>query len=280
MADDWSRAEVEATAARYLEMLEMELSGQPFVKADINRSLQPLLNDRSKGAIEFKFGNLSAVMLDLGKPYVAGYKPYANYQQLLADVAADQLEGRPELVALIESVAAKPAAEPSSIDFLQVLVDPPSRDPEMKYWKERPAIPRSVAAVNHLEIEARNRSLGLAGEKFVMEFEHHRLWSAGRKDLADRIEHVAVSKGDGLGYDVLSFHDSGKDRLIEVKTTRLAQMTPFFASKREVDVSDEQSSAYHLYRVFSFEAPKLFIVPGSLRQNFQLDPWSYKARVR
>jgi len=30
-----------------------------------------------------------------------------------------------------------------------------------------------------------------------MQFEHQRLWAAGKRNLADRIGHVAVSQGDG-----------------------------------------------------------------------------------
>lgn len=280
MAEDWSREEVEATTARYLDMLEMELSHQPFVKADVNRSLQPLLRRRSKGAIEYKFGNLSAAMLDLGKPYVSGYKPYPNYQHLLIEVAAVQLESRPELLALIDSLATRPAATVPAVDMDTILVAAPARDPEVKYLKERPKGPHRLVFVDHLAIESRNRSLGKAGEEFVLRFEHQRLWTEGRKDLAERIDHIAA-KGDGPGYDIHSFDADGRDRLIEVKTTRLkGEMTPFFASRREVDVSTEHHSSYHLYRVFRFDDPKLFIVRGSLQERFQLDPWSYKARVR
>ena len=60
--------------------------------------------------------------------------------------------------------------------------------------------------------------MGLAGEQFIAEFEARRLHAAGQKSLAERVEHVAGSRGDGLGYDVLSFEVSGEERFIEVKT--------------------------------------------------------------
>ena len=37
--------------------------------------------------------------------------------------------------------------------------------------------------------------------------------------LAARVDRVSETRGDGLGYDVLSFETSGRERLIEVKTT-------------------------------------------------------------
>jgi Domain of unknown function (DUF3883) len=94
---------------------------------------------------------------------------------------------------------------------------------------------------NYLELEARNRSLGRAGEELVLEFEHQRLWRTGKRELADRIEHVAQTQGDGPGFDIHSFELDGRDRLIEVKPTRLGALTPFFASRNEVEVSDERA---------------------------------------
>jgi hypothetical protein len=56
--------------------------------------------------------------------------------------------------------------------------------------------------------------------------ELERLQRAGKRNLADRIEHVARTQGDHLGYDIQSFEEDGRDRLIEVKTTRFGALTP------------------------------------------------------
>ena len=222
MSEDWSPEEVAATVADYLVMLDHELRGEPYNKKDHNRQLQSLLHDRSAGAIEFKHANISAVLVELGFPYIDGYKPRANYQQLLKD----------------------------------------------------------EVAINYLERESRNASLGAAGEALALEVEHRRLWDAGHKQLAAKIEHVSRSQGDGLGYDILSFETDGRDRLIEVKTTSFGAMTPFFASKREVAVSDERAQNFCLYRVFKFrEAPKIFILPGSLRESCELDAVQFRASL-
>ena len=133
---------------------------------------------------------------------------------------------------------------------------------------------------NYLEIEARNRNLGLAGERLVLEFEHERLWRAGKRELANRIEHVSDTRGDGFGFDILSFEADGRDRLIEVKTTRFGEFTPFFVSKNEVNVSKSRENEYQLYRLFKFSArPKLFVLPGSLDKSLSLDPIQFCARI-
>ena len=52
--------------------------------------------------------------------------------------------------------------------------------------------------------------LGKAGEEFVFELERQRLSMLGRKDLADNVRWVAGDDGDGYGFDILSFHGTGK----------------------------------------------------------------------
>ncbi len=129
-------------------------------------------------------------------------------------------------------------------------------------------------------MEARNASLGAAGEEFVLDVEHRRLWEAGCRPYAERIEHVSKTQGDGLGYDIRSFDVDGRDRLIEVKTTALGVLTPFYATPREVAVSEERQVDYHLYRVFKFrDNPKIFSLTGSLRTSVRLEPSQFKAFV-
>jgi hypothetical protein len=58
---------------------------------------------------------------------------------------------------------------------------------------------------------------------------------------------------------------------VEVKTTQFGALTPFFASRAEVAVSSEYEGQFQLYRLFHFhKGPKLFALPGSLRQSCRL----------
>jgi hypothetical protein len=63
MASPWSRDEVELIVADYFAMFEAELRGDDVNKADHNRRLRTRLNNRSKGSVEFKHANISAVLL-------------------------------------------------------------------------------------------------------------------------------------------------------------------------------------------------------------------------
>ena len=147
--------------------------------------------------------------------------------------------------------------------------------------REAPFPPRSPLRMNYLAREARNKSLGDAGEQFVLRFEQARLVKAGQERLATKIEHVAQTKGDAEGYDILSYEESGRERLIEVKTTGLGVKTPFFVSRNEVATSREQLDRYHLYRVFDFRtSPRLFYLKGALDATCRLDPYQYSATAR
>lgn len=49
--------------------------------------------------------------------------------------------------------------------------------------------------------DARNRTLGRAGEELVLGLELHRLDRLGRQHLADQLRWVSQIDGDGAGYD-------------------------------------------------------------------------------
>jgi uncharacterized protein DUF3883 len=278
---DWSREEVEATVADYLDMLVKELRGELVSKADHNRRLRRVLQRRSKGAVEFKHANISAVLIELGYPYIDGYKPRRNYQDLLREVVIERLAGQVGLAQAAAAAVAQPVVTIPPIPdvlTLQTALPRPGREGQVPGGK---SIHRRVPpplGPNYLEREARNRSLGQAGEHLILRYEHERLWRAGQKGLADRVEHVAETRGDHLGYDIQSFEVNGRDRLIEVKTTRFGAMTPFFATRNEVAVSEQHPSDYHLYRLYKFQAgPKFFVLNGSLRSACRLEPVQYLA---
>lgn len=280
MSEDWSHEEVEATVSDYFEMLAMELRGEPFNKAEHNRNLQKRLTNRSRGAIEKKHQNISAVLIELGYPYINGYKPLNKYQTLLYGVIEERLLGAAGLHKAVAAVVERPIEMPSAVaNLLTILVDPPSREQDEPKLYDRATYVRRPVLRNYLEMESRNRTLGLAGEKLVLEFEHKRLWQAGKRHLANRIEHVSDTVGDHLGFDIKSFETDGRDRLIEVKTTRFGALTPFFASRNEVNVSTDRETEYQLYRLYKFtKQPRLFVLPGSLRKSCSLDPIQFSAK--
>lgn len=278
---NWTEDEVSVVVADYFEMLKLDLNGSSYNKTERRRAILPMLNARSNGSVEFKHANISAVLLELGMPYIDGYKPRGNYQALLMQTVEDHLERNPTLSETLQAAPViNPAAKAQSptIDLEQVIEAPPVQiiQPRRsgKSW-----VTRRGRRIDFAEVDARNRFLAKQGEEFVVQVEKHRLLQLGRDDLARRVDWVAQTIGDGLGFDVLSFDDTtDAERFLEVKTTGLGKFFPFYVTINEVDCSEDVPDKYHLYRVFDFaKDPRLYILHGSLRQRCVLEPTQFRA---
>ncbi len=255
-------------------MLSKEQAGIAFNKSEVRRGLQPLLKDRSEGSIEFKNRNISAVLARIGQPYVGGYLPAYNYQrQLLEEVVFSYIRQKPEAEKTFK-LFAETAPTPKTLVFEKMLEEMPKaealvQEPEIIY--------RSPVKVNYLELEQANQTVGRTGESIALEYERWRLIHAGKESLADKIEWVSQTQGDGLGYDILSRNTNGTDRYIEVKSTKLTKEAPFYFSPLEYDFSKKQSSSFYLYRVFNLKAdPKLFIANGAYDTFCNMRPTQFK----
>jgi hypothetical protein len=278
----WTSSDNDAIVADYLEMLELELTGQSFNKAAHNRAIQQRTG-RSKGSVEFKHCNISALMKEFGLPIIDGYKPRSNAQDALRETIQRHVSQRASIALTVQAVAESPVqAFTKSLVSITEEVRPPIKDKSDRVYERlnpSPIVP--LIGFDYSARDAANRSLGLRGEELILAVEHKRLWEAGYRNLAERVEHVSASRGDGLGYDIHSYEESGADRLIEVKTTKFGLHTPFFVSANEERVSGEMRSAYKLFRVFRFgPLPKFFVLHGRLSEACQLTATSYRAEVR
>jgi hypothetical protein len=274
---DWSSDEVTLIVADYLAMLSFELNGQRYNKAEHRRRVLEQLPGRSAGAVEFKHCNISAVMLELGFPYLKGYLPRSNFQRsLLVDEVSRQVIKHRALDEAALLAVQRPASEPSVLDFSTVKADVPARETAVR--ELAPAYARPPVQRDYLAREAHNRSLGAAGEAFALSFERWRLQQLGAGQLAERVEHVSATEGDGLGYDIRSFEPDGHERYIEVKTTSFGVRTPFFVTDNELRFSRDRAPQFRVYRLFDFRVrPRLFELAGPIDLHCHLDPTGYRA---
>ena len=137
---------------------------------------------------------------------------------------------------------------------------------------------RLVAKFDPVERDHRNRSLGKAGEAFVINLERTRLLEGGREDLASNIRWTAAEDGDGAGYDVSSFDLRGHPKLIEVKTTNGSSRTPFFLTRNEWDVAKRYPAEWRIYRVHEFATgPRIFTVAPPLETYLMLSTETWRA---
>jgi len=129
-----------------------------------------------------------------------------------------------------------------------------------------------------VERDRLNRALGRAGEEFVLEVERNRLTKAGMSKLARNVRWISEQEGDGAGYDILSFDQSGRERFVEVKTTNGAATTPFFLSRNEHDTAAARAQDWRLYRVHCFsKEPRIFEIAPPLEKSLILQTESWRA---
>ncbi|MGM0385468.1 MAG: DUF3883 domain-containing protein [Actinomycetota bacterium] len=281
---DWDQTEIDATVDAYFRLLKAELAESPLKKSVENERVRQTVN-RSKGAVEYKFQNVSAVMRDLHLYWVEGYKPAKNYQGALRDAVVNHLETDPTIEEFMLQRVDAPVDQQIPADFHWNLTSPPSIPLAPRPDKRvRRAVKRDYVA-----LEAQRRDLGLAGEVAVLNWERERLERTGHPRLARNVRHVSVTEGDGLGYDILSFDPAGDEKFIEVKTTRQGVEWPFLVSRNEVEFSAETSDRFNLYRVFDFGKLSrsmgqrdlgLYVLPGSLEQSCSLQPEVYQGLPR
>jgi hypothetical protein len=193
MAIDWNEKEVSIIVKDYFEMLQIELNRAKYNKSTHRNILLPRLESRSEGSIEFKHQNISAVLAEMGLPFIKGYKPRSNYQQLLMDevskyLSANKEELEKDFRRFSEEII-NPDKTPSP-NFESLLTS----EPESSILNEREPSYRPIK-INYLQKEQNNRNLGENGERLIFEYEKWRLRNAGKDNLADKIEWISKELG-------------------------------------------------------------------------------------
>lgn len=276
VGQDWSIEDVELIVQDYFVMLAAESVGKSYSKSEHNEQLRIKLKARSKSSVELKHQNISAVLDQLGLPYIKGYKPRSNLQELLRRTVQEYVDKhRQDLAKVLDNLESQTA--PGNRQYRGVLVEPPKVEAFQPAVK-RARMPRKL---DYAARDERNRILGSNGESWVVGYEQTRLGDEGRADLIEKIDWVSDRLGDGTGYDILSFEASDMTRFIEVKTTNGGPITPFIVSSNELSFSEETEDCFCLYRLFDFgSVPKLFILRGPLSSSLALDPIDYRARLK
>ncbi|WBL79122.1 DUF3883 domain-containing protein [Bradyrhizobium xenonodulans] len=265
---DWTDEELDRIVADYFSMLDEEISGIPYNKAAHNRALRDSL-DRSKSSVEFKHRNISAVLVKLGLPSIKGYFPADNHQAAIIPAIDRYLSHNP--AALHPEKVVDGWAERQGL-FVGA---PP---PLLPVSPRKADIERLIRKFNPVERDFRNRKLGRDGEELVFHHERQRLTQLERPDLARKIRWISEELGDGAGYDILSFDAQGRERLLEVKTTVGADVTPFYITRNELSLASERPDAFRLCRVFDFSAhPRMFELTPPLEKLVRLSPLNYEA---
>lgn len=134
--------------------------------------------------------------------------------------------------------------------------------------------------INHIENERRNKRIGDLGELLVLKYEEEKLKKSGSKNKPILVSQI---KGDGEGYDILSFNESDEEMFIEVKTTTSHYHAPFYITQHELEKSRKEKARFYLYRLYDFDEKehkaKFCVQRGSL-ENLCINPILYKVLVK
>lgn len=161
----WQDDELDAIVAEYFNMLTAELSGRPYIKARHNAVLMAKIG-RTHRSVEFKHQNISAVLDELGMPWISGYIPKRNYQNAIFGAIDRYLGQHPGILEFVPDEKAA-IAPPST-----VFVEPPALGTD----ESVPAALRClVRKFDPVERDHRNRLPGRAGEAFVLDVERRKL---------------------------------------------------------------------------------------------------------
>ncbi len=268
LGKDWQDDELDAIVADYFDMLAADLAGQPYIKLKHSEALMARIG-RTHRSVEFNHQNISAVLDELGMPWIPGYKPKRNYQNAIFDAIDRYLTVHPAVL------VASPSP-PQPLLSTGIFVETPPLSADNEPAPER--LLRLVQKFDPVERDYRNRSLGRAGEEFVIDVEKRQLTDAGLPDLAGKVRWIAAEDGDGAGYDVLPFSRRGDERLIEVKTTKGSARTPFFLTRNECDLANERPTDWRIYRLHLFaKEPRIFTIKPPLENAVRLTPATWRA---
>ncbi|MFZ5833145.1 MAG: HIT family protein [Planctomycetota bacterium] len=160
----WSEEEDRLLVQDYFEMLQADLRGHNYNKAEHNRQLREKLQSRSRASIEFKHQNVSAVLFQMGLPIIDGYKPARNYQRALLASVQEHLDSNPTFFTSLAQVAERLPDQLPHVDAWQRCFEAP---PDEMQAPEAPPEPwrfREGRKIDYVQREAANRQLGRMGE--------------------------------------------------------------------------------------------------------------------
>ncbi|RHW45119.1 hypothetical protein DS832_08370 [Bombilactobacillus bombi] len=131
--------------------------------------------------------------------------------------------------------------------------------------------------IDFTEVQKAKSKTGKIGELIVLDMLTKEAKLKGLKDP----EQVSVTRGDGLGYDILSFDTAGNEIHVEVKTSTGKYADGFDITANEIAASQGEDVNYKIYRVYKLNSKtrkcELQIYEGPITKNrFKLVPTLYK----
>lgn len=137
--------------------------------------------------------------------------------------------------------------------------------------------------INYESKNKRNKAIGDRGELVVLNYEEEKLRNAGKGNLVDKIDHIALSN-DSVGYDILSFDEKGNKIYIEVKSTvAKSGNANFYLTANELEMANNNTN-YWIYIVFEVDTstPKICRIEdpfNTYKDDISLIPDTYRVKI-
>ena len=168
-------------------------------------------------------------------------------------------------------------AEPDMLEPVQIVK--PTR---FKHKAVKQPIELKGEFIDYVEREKRLKQIGELGEQFIFSQEREKV-KQYHLPSNKKVAWVSRDKGDGLGFDILSYDAEGNEMYIEVKTTLGTEDSSFFISANELEKSKLYAENYYLYRVYEFDMKnvqgKYSVRKGSL-EDLCLVPQTYRVDLK
>jgi len=124
-------------------------------------------------------------------------------------------------------------------------------------------------------------ALGKTGEELILKVEQKEIDKV-KKNKNKKVEHISQTRGDGLGYDILSYDKNSNPKYIEVKTTNGNIHTPFYLTKTELEISKVKRN-YFIYRLYDFNflknSEKIQVLDKKAISQLDLEVEVYKTNL-
>lgn len=168
-------------------------------------------------------------------------------------------------------------AEPDMLGPVQIV-----KPTQFKHKAVKLPIELKGEFIDYVEREKRLKQIGELGEQFIFSQEREKV-KQYHLPSNKKVAWVSRDKGDGLGFDILSYDAEGNEMYIEVKTTLGTEDSSFFISANELEKSKLYSANYYLYRVYEFDMKnvqgKYSVRKGSL-EELCLVPQIYRVDLK
>lgn len=138
---------------------------------------------------------------------------------------------------------------------------------------------RQGIKTNWKDVNKRKLEIGILGEHLVLQNLFN--MEAGFNQSNTQYEHVSITKGDWLGYDIYALNETIGGVYIEVKTTTGLVYDNLYMSDNEVSTMKKYGDKYWLVRVYNFDSDKMIgdivSIKGAHRINelFEFIPNTY-----